>query len=128
VNDLPLPELNWAVEAAQNKKAASLTVLDLREMATFTDYFLVCHGWSAPQIQAIAEEIERQLHSHKRTLANREGFRNGEWVLLDYGALVVHIFSEKARLYYDLERLWRAARRIDIPDADLGSQTSAGSG
>jgi ribosome-associated protein len=127
IADLPLPELRWAIEAAQNKKASDVTVLDLRALATFTDYFLVCSGWSAPQIQAIADEIEKQLRSHGRTLAHREGYDSAEWVLLDYGAFVVHIFGEKARLFYDLERLWRAARRIDVPELGASGQPSASS-
>ncbi len=113
---LPVPGLEWAVEAALDKKAAGLVVLDLHDHATFTDFFLLATGWSGPQVRAIADEIEKRLGGHGLTVAHREGYDTAEWVLLDYRDFVVHIFSERARLYYDLERLWRAARRIDIPE------------
>lgn len=112
------PELRWAIEAAQSKKAADVTVLDLHELSAFTDYFLLCSGFSSRQIQAISEAIEEQLGRRGVFLSHREGDEAAEWVLLDYGDFVAHIFSERARLYYDLERLWRAARRIEIPDRD----------
>lgn len=116
IPELPSPRLAGAVQAALDKKAAAITVLDLRDMAAFTDCFLVCTGWSAPQIQAIAEEIEKRMGEQGMRRPHREGYGAAEWVLLDYGEFVVHIFSEKARLYYDLERLWRPARRIEIPE------------
>lgn len=110
--------LACAIEAARDKKAAGLVVLDLRELGGFTDFFLLCSGSSTPQIQAIADEIERRLLAAGRAMDHREGYELAEWVLLDYGDFVVHIFSEKARLYYDLERLWRAARRIELAETD----------
>jgi ribosome-associated protein len=106
--------LAGAVEAALDKKASEVVVLDLRELGAFTDFFLLCTGGSTPQIQAIADEIERRLLERGRPMDHREGYEAAEWVLLDYGDFVVHIFSERARLYYDLERLWRAARRIEV--------------
>jgi len=111
------PELRWAIEAALNKKAAAVTVLDLRKLSAFADYFLICSGASSRQIQAISDEIEEQLARRGMALAHREGYENAEWVLLDYGDLIVHIFSERTRPYYDLERLWRAAHRIEIPES-----------
>ncbi len=118
-NDSLLPELQWAVEAARDKKAAAVTVLDLRELGAFTDYFLICSGASSRQVQAISDAIEEQLGGRSRWMAHREGYETAEWVLLDYGNFIVHIYSERGRLYYDLERLWRAARRINFPDSDL---------
>jgi len=115
------PELRWAVEAAQNKKAAGVTLLDLAALAAFTDYFLICSGLSSRQVQAISDEIEEQLGRRGVVFRHREGYQSGEWVLLDYGGFVVHIFNERARLYYDLERLWRKARRTDFPDAEPGA-------
>lgn len=114
--DLPSPRLAAAAEAALAKSAGNVVVLDLREMGAFTEYFLVCTGWSTPQIQAIAEEIDRRMSAAGLRRAQREGYDKAEWVLLDYGEFVVHIFSEKARFYFDLERLWRAARRIEVAD------------
>ncbi len=116
IPELPSPRLAIAVEAALDKKAANVVVLDLREASAFTNYFLICTGWSTPQIQAIADEINRRMMEQGARLAHREGYDAAEWVLLDYGEFVAHIFSEKARLYYDLERLWRSGRRIQIPE------------
>jgi len=110
------PELRWAVEAAQNKKAAAVTLLDLRELSAFTDAFLLCTGLSGRQVQAISDEIEEQLARRGVRLWHREGYEAAEWVLLDYGGFIVHVFSERGRRFYDLERLWRAARQIEFPD------------
>ena len=109
------PEIRWAVEAAQDKQAVDITVLRLTGLGAFAEYFLLCSGQSHPQIQAIGEGIEERLASHGMCLAHREGKASAEWVLLDYGAFVAHIFSERAREYYDLERLWRSAERLDFP-------------
>jgi ribosome-associated protein len=107
-------DVRLAVEAAQDKQALDISVLNLRGSAAFADYFVLCSGSSAPQIHAIAEAIEERLHRHGRRVAHREGKAGAEWMLLDYGFLIVHIFSERAREYYDLERLWRNAERINI--------------
>jgi ribosome-associated protein len=125
------PEIRWAVEAAQDKQAVDITVLKLSGASTFAEYFLLCSGSSQPQIRAIAEAIEERLERHGRRLSHREGKPGAEWVLLDYGDIVVHIFSERARQYYDLERLWRTAERIDFPaparppDSHSNSEDSA---
>jgi ribosome-associated protein len=113
-----LPQgVRLAVEAAQEKKASGITVLDLTSAGAFTDYFVVCTGYSTPQVQAICTEIEKQLYKNmKRSPEHREGHRSAEWALLDFGGFVVHVFSEQARRYYDLERLWRSSPRLDIPD------------
>jgi ribosome-associated protein len=108
-------EIRWAVEAAQDKQALDVTVLKLAGVGAFAEYFLLCSGNSQPQIQAIGEAIEERLCGHGIRLAHREGKPGAEWVLLDYGDFVAHIFSERARQYYDLERLWRSAERIDFP-------------
>lgn len=108
-------EIRWAVEAAQDKQAVDITVLNLEAAGAFAEYFLLCSGRSQAQIKAIAEAIEERLDRHGVGLAHREGKTNAEWVLLDYGSFVVHVFSERAREYYDLERLWRDAERIEFP-------------
>lgn len=118
-------ELRWAVEAAQGKKAAGVTVLNLAGLGAFTDAFLLCTGFSSRQVQAIAEEIEQELSRHGCEPRHREGYNAGEWVLLDYGFFVVHVFAERARLYYDLERLWRSAPRISLPDFDSAGAAGA---
>jgi ribosome-associated protein len=120
------PELRWAIEAAQNKKAAGVTLLDLTGLGAFTDYFLVCTGLSTPQVKAICDGIEETLHAHGLRPAHREGRSGAEWLLLDYGGFIVHIFSERLREFYDLERLWRRARRIDFTEP--GEDASAAGG
>jgi ribosome-associated protein len=114
-----------AVEAAQSKKAAGITVLDLSGVAAFTEYFVICTGFSTPQVQAICNEVEEQLHKCLgRSPEHREGRRSVEWALLDFGGFVVHVFSEQARRYYDLERLWRSAPKLEIPDEPDGASSS----
>jgi ribosome-associated protein len=105
------------VEAAQNKKAGGITVLDLDGLAAFTQYFVICTGYSTPQLQAICNEVEEMMYKElKRTPAHREGQRSAEWALLDFGGIIVHVFGEQARKYYELERLWRAAPSLVLPD------------
>ncbi len=113
-----LPEaVRLAVEAAQNKKAGGITVLNLEGLGAFTEYFVICTGYSTPQMQAICNEVEELLYKElKRTPQHREGHRSAEWALLDFGGLIVHVFGEQARRYYDLERLWRAAPKLEVPD------------
>ena len=106
-----------AVEAAQEKKAHDIVLLALKEVAGFTDYFLLCHGTSSRQVQAVSDEVYRRLALAGLQPAHIEGYNHAEWVLMDYVDFVVHIFSEKARAFYDLERLWRTARRMPIESA-----------
>jgi ribosome-associated protein len=106
------PEVRWAVEAAQEKQALDITVLKLN--GAFAEYFLLTSGNSHPQIQAIGDGIEERLRREGVRLPHWEGKAGAEWVLLDYGYLVVHIFSERARQFYDLERLWRTAERLNF--------------
>ena len=113
-----------ALHAAAEKKALDPTVLDLRGISTFTDFFLIFTGANRRQVQAISDEIVEQLKRNGTPAARVEGYQNAEWILIDYGDFVVHLFEEKARRFYDLERLWREASRLDLsPDdfARLGS-------
>jgi ribosome-associated protein len=124
-----LPQgVRLAVEAAQNKKASGITVLDLSQLGTFTEYFVICTGFSAPQVQAICSEVEGQLYKElRRSPEHREGHASANWALLDFGGFVVHVFSEQARRYYDLERLWRSVPKLEIPesaDAVMASRQS----
>ncbi len=101
--------------------AVEAAVLDLTAAGAFTDYFVVCTGFSTPQVQAICTEVEAQLYKNlSRSPEHCEGYRSAEWALLDFGGFVVHVFSEQARRYYDLERLWRMAPKLDIPDQPDG--------
>jgi len=103
-----------AVEALHEKKAQDVVLLKLTEAAVFTDYFLICSGSSSRQVQAISDEVDRRLSLAGLQPAHVEGYNHAEWVLLDYVDFVVHIFSEKARAFYDLERLWRTADRLPV--------------
>jgi ribosome-associated protein len=103
-----------AISAAQAKKAQDVTVLEMdRESPSFTDYFLIASGSNPRQIQAIADEVEERLERVGLHPVSVEGYKQAEWVLLDYADFVVHVFSEKARKYYDLERLWKSAKRLE---------------
>jgi ribosome-associated protein len=123
LNSLPAG-VRVAVEAVQNKKAAEVVVLDLGRLGAFTDHFVICTALSSPQAQAISDELEEQLASVGRVPRHREGSSTAEWVLLDFGSFIVHIFSAAARRYYDLDRLWRAAKRLEFP----GDSDNAGPG
>jgi len=110
------PELRAAVEAAQDRKAAGITLLDLSGLGAFTGAFVICTGFSQRQVQAIADGVEEALTRAGSRPLHREGYNSAEWILLDYGRFVVHVFAERARLFYDIERLWRKAPRVDVPD------------
>ena len=115
------PELLSAIEAAQNKKAGAITVLDLTGLSAFTDYFLLCTGYSTPQVEAISDAVEGALKAYGLRPQHREGRSGAEWLLLDYGSFIVHILTERLRLFYDLERLWRMGHRIDFDESAPGS-------
>jgi len=106
------------VRAAESKKATDIKVLDLTGITSFADYFVICTGANQRQIQAVSDEVFLQLKQQAQELPlSLEGYSQAEWVLADYGDLLVHIFSLKAREYYDLERLWRSAKTVEIPAA-----------
>ena len=106
--------LKIALKAMEDKKAFDVVVLDISNIASFANYFLLCSGDSSRQIQAIVNEVERKLRDYGIRPSHIEGYRNGEWVLMDYLDLVVHVFSKNARAYYDLERLWRDGKHLDV--------------
>lgn len=109
--------LPWllAAQAAESKKAHRLRILDLREISSFTDYFVLCSGLNMRQIQAVSDEVELVLKRNGRTPLGIEGYERAEWILLDYGEFIVHVFSENAREFYDLDRLWRHAKEVEFP-------------
>ncbi len=102
------------VRAAEDKKATGIRVLDLRPITTFADHFVLCNGTNPRQVQAIADEVVRAMKLLGERPSSVEGYTNAEWILLDYGDLVVHVFTEKSRLYYDLDRLWRDATQVPL--------------
>jgi len=110
-----VPSWLVAVRAAESKKAADIRVLDLRGITSFADYFVICSGNNQKQVQAITDEVGLQLKQAGEHPISIEGYNQAEWVLADYGDLLVHIFSLKAREYYGLERLWRSAKTVEIP-------------
>ena len=114
---LPL-QVAWAVGAADDKQAADITVLDLREVAGFTDYFVICSGHNARQVRAIADHVIETLAAHGAKPAHVEGYDRSEWVLLDYFDFVVHVCAPETRVFYGLERLWGAAERVEIAAAE----------
>jgi len=104
------------VRAAESKKATDITVLNLTGITSFADYFVICTGANQRQVQAISDEVNLQMKRQASELPiSVEGYNQAEWVLADYGDLLVHIFSPKARDYYGLERLWRGAKPVEIP-------------
>jgi ribosome-associated protein len=105
-----------AASAALEKKATDLVLLDLNGVASFSRYFLFCTGQSARQVQAISDWVAERLAPMGLSPAHVEGYQNAEWVLLDYIDFVVHVFSARARSYYGLERLWRRAVRLAVPE------------
>jgi ribosome-associated protein len=115
-NDLK-HQIQQAVLACEEKQAEQLTILELEKgSGAFTDYFVMCNGTNPRQIQAIADAVDERLEKLGLRAAHTEGYKQAEWVLLDYVDFVVHIFSEKARQFYDLERLWKSAQRIEPSD------------
>jgi ribosome-associated protein len=110
-----VPSWLVAVRAAESKKAADIRVLDLTGITSFADFFVICSGSNQRQVQAISDEVNVRLKEAGERAISVEGYTQADWVLLDYGDLLVHIFSTTAREYYGLERLWRSARLVEIP-------------
>src|SRR4030095_14831939 len=110
------PELQLAIQCADEKKAVNMIALDLRDIASFTEFFVIASGSNQRQVQAIADEISEQVKKQLGTRPIRvEGYNSAEWVLLDYGDFIFHIFNGEALEFYDLARLWRDARKVDLP-------------
>jgi ribosome-associated protein len=110
-------QVQEAILACQDKQAEQVTILELeKNSGAFTDYFVMCSGTNPRQIQAIADAVDERLEQVGMRVTHREGYKQAEWVLLDYVDFVVHVFSEKARQFYDLERLWKSAKRMDAAE------------
>jgi ribosome-associated protein len=105
-----------AAKAAGERKATDIVALDLRKVASFTEFFLICTGTNPRQVQAISDAVEERLRAAGKRPLHTEGYSSAEWILLDYGDFIVHVFSSASRRFYDLERLWRDAERKDIKD------------
>jgi ribosome-associated protein len=110
-------QVSAAIQACLDKKAEELSILEMEKgSGAFTDYFVLCSGTNPRQIQTIADEVEMRLKGAGLRPTHVEGYNQAEWVLIDYVDFVVHVFSEKARKFYDLERLWKTARRLEPSD------------
>jgi ribosome-associated protein len=110
-----VPSLDRYIEAASEKKALNLIVLDVRDLTSIADVFIICSGRSNRQVNAIADSIVAKLKKHKIKPLSVEGTGEGHWVLLDYGHVVIHVFYEPVREFFDLEGLWADAKRITTP-------------
>ncbi len=112
-----------AIQACLDKKAEELSILEMEKgSGAFTDYFVLCSGSNPRQVQAIADEVELRLKNAGLRPTHVEGYNQAEWVLVDYVDFVVHVFSEKARKFYDLERLWKSAKRLEPGDLSKASR------
>ena len=115
-----------AVNACLEKKATDISILQLDAQASgFTDYFVLCSGANPRQVQAIADEIDLQVNLAGAAPKHIEGYVQADWVLMDYVDFVVHIFSENARKFYDLERLWKSAKRLQLADLEKPARKPA---
>ena len=112
---LPARELaEIAVKALDSKKGKEIRLIRIDKITTLAEYFVICTGTSNTQINALGDEVEKELTEKGEEPLHREGYRGGTWVLLDYGCVIVHVFQDEARKFYDLERLWSDAEVIDI--------------
>lgn len=115
------PEIIAAYRAAESKKALDVKILNLEGISSFTDYFLVCSGTNPRQNHAISDEIGEQLAKLGYKPISTEGYESANWILMDYGDFLVHIFSTEARSFYDLERLWGAVPPIELPAEEMSA-------
>lgn len=113
---MKIPEvLHLAARAASSRKAEDMVLLDLREVDAFTDFFLLVSGSNQKQLVAVADAVEDALRGEGLRPKHLEGYPRQEWILMDYGSFVVHVFTNRSRSFYDLERLWGGAKRIEVP-------------
>nr|WP_250160288.1 ribosome silencing factor [Clostridiisalibacter paucivorans] len=105
--------ISIAVEAAEDKKALNITILDISDVTTIGDYFVICTGNSERQVMAIADNIEEKMHESGYSLRNKEGYRTGRWILMDFGDVIVHVFHKEDREFYNLDRVWKDAKKIE---------------
>jgi ribosome-associated protein len=109
------PSLDLYIKAILGRKATNVVVLDVADLTSYADVFIICSGRSSRQVSAIADFIKTELKKHKIRPLGVEGTKDGHWVLLDYGHVIIHVFYEPVREFYDLEGLWGDAKRIMTP-------------
>lgn len=105
-----------AYEALEDKKAEDIKIINIEEVSVLADYFIIASGTNRNQVQALADNVEETLHKAGYPVKQTEGYRTANWVLLDYGDIIVHVFDSENRLFYDLERIWRDGRTITIEE------------
>lgn len=105
-----------AVKALDSKKAVDIKVIEIKKLSALADYFIICNGTSVTQIKTLADECEFQLEQNGFRVKHREGKNSGNWVLLDFGDVIVHIYNKEMRQFYDLEKFWRDGIDIDVSD------------
>ena len=109
-----LEMVKLAKTALEDKKAGDIKVIDISGVSVLADYFLIANGNNRNQVQAMADNVDEQLTKADYSLKSMEGYPTGNWILMDYGDLVVHVFDRQNRLFYDLERIWRDGEQIDV--------------
>ncbi len=115
--DIDAKELALIIgRAADEKKAEDILIMDMRDVTVITDYFLICTGRSGIQVQAIVDNIEEKVEEAGIRVNHKEGFREAKWVLLDYGSVIVHVFQDEDRAFFDLERLWADAPTFTLEE------------
>jgi len=113
---IPQGLIRDAIKIVENKKAKEIVLLNLKKISTITDYFIICNGESSLHMRSLAQELEEKLKKRGVTLLNPKDFVNNRWILLDFGSMVVHIFSQAGRDFYQLERLWADAKKTVVGD------------
>lgn len=106
--------LKVAIEALKDKKGEDIRVIDISKISVIADYFVIANGSNTNQVQALADNIEEQMHKAGYEEPRIEGYRTASWILLDYNDIILHVFSKEDRLFYDLERIWRDGVEVDI--------------
>ena len=105
-----------AYHALDEKKGEDIRIIDIAGISVLADYFIIANGSSESQLQAMVDNVEEEMHKAGYSLKQREGYGSGNWVLLDFGDVIVHVFDKENRLFYDLERIWRDGKNIEITE------------
>ena len=111
-----------AYHALEEKKAENITMIDIEQVSTLADYFIIASGKNRNQVQAMADEVDEVLGRAGYEVRHKEGYQTASWVLLDYGDLVIHIFDTQNRLFYDLDRIWRDGKAVSIEELEEGKK------